>query len=338
MRARHKRSWPRSRDTARLSQRARTIFLGTGAFAVPIVAALAEHPSVDLLGVITAPSRPGSRGRLIEPPVADWASESGVPTLRPTRLRAADSVAEVAALRPDLLVLADYGQIVPESLLTLPRYGALNLHPSLLPRHRGATPIPAALLAGDEETGVTLMRMDAGLDTGPIVAQRRVAIGAHETAPDLEERLSIEAAALLADALDAWLSGSVQARAQDETEATLTRSLRREDGRADPGRTAAQLEAQVRAFQPWPGTFLDTDSGRVVVWRAHPGVERDPGVSIGALARSSSGGLALAAADRMLELDEVQPAGGRRMTGAELLHGRPSLATAKISAPADRGD
>ncbi len=166
-------------------QRARTVFLGSGAFAVPVLAALASSDAVDLVGVVTAPPRPARRGlHLAVSPVE--ASGFG-PVLAPSRLRDPAAVAEVLALEPALIVLADYGQIVPPALLGLP-LGALNLHPSLLPRHRGASPIPAAILEGDAETGVTLMRMDAGLDTGPIVAVERVPLTGRETAPDLEAR------------------------------------------------------------------------------------------------------------------------------------------------------
>jgi methionyl-tRNA formyltransferase len=235
-------------------------------------------------------------------------------------LRAPDAVAEILALDPELLVLADYGQIVPAALLHLP-LGALNLHPSLLPRHRGASPIPAAILAGDPRTGVTLMRMDAGLDTGPIVAAREVALGGTETSPELEARLAEEAADLLAATLPAWMAGSATVRAQPDEGATLTRPLRREDGRLDATRPVAELARQIRAYQPWPGSWLETPGGRLTVWAARPAPGRtaNPGDLL------HSDGLGLATVDGVLELLEVQPAGGGRMSGVELLRGRPGL-------------
>lgn len=296
----------------------RTVFLGSGAFAVPVLEALSTAPAVDLVCVVTAPTRPGSRGQPTDPPVAEWALERELPMLRPTRLRTQESIAEVAQLSPDLLVLADYGQIVPQALLDLPRYGALNLHPSLLPRHRGASPIPAAILAGDAETGVSLMLMDAGLDSGPVLAQLRVALSGRETAPDLERDLARAAAGLLAARLEPWLNAEIVPHAQEEAGVTLTKPLRRSDGRLDPSRPAVDLERQVRAYQPWPGTFLETPEGRVIVWQAR--VASGEGTP-----RTIVDGPAVVTVDGLLELVEVQPAGGRRMSGEELLRGRPRL-------------
>jgi methionyl-tRNA formyltransferase len=318
-----------------VTDRARAVFLGTGAFAVPVLGALAAQPLVDLVAVVTAPQRLGSRGRPAEPPVALAAAQHDVPMIRPERLRAADSVAQLAALSPDLLVLADYGQIVPGDLLDLPRHGALNLHPSLLPRHRGATPIPSAILEGDAETGVTLMRMDQGLDTGPIVAQWRHGMTGRETAPELEEALALQAARLLDATLGPWLAGSIEPQPQEGSGATLTRPLRRSDGRLDPMRPALELERQVRAYQPWPGSYLETESGRLAIWRASVGGARND-AEVGLLLGEGDR-LALATADGLLALDEVQPAGGRRMTGAELLRGRPGLAGSSIAVWSEPG-
>ena len=320
-----------------MTGRARTVFLGTGAFAVPIVNALAHHSLADLVAVVTAPQRQGSRGRPTDPPVAAWATEHGLPMLRPDRLRAPDSVAQIADLQPELLVLADYGQIVPSVLLDLPPRGALNVHPSLLPRHRGATPIPAAILAGDAETGVTLMRMDAGLDSGPIVAQWRTPLSGTETAPGLEAELADLGARLLVATLAHWLAGEIEPDVQDDRDATMTKPLRRADGRLDPSKTAAELERQVRAYQPWPGSFVETSAGRLTVWSTHVGEARPGDVASGTLARTADGGLALAACNALLRLDEVQAAGGRRMSSAELLRGHPALAGSSVIVPPQSG-
>jgi methionyl-tRNA formyltransferase len=293
----------------------RTVFLGSGAFGRESLRRLVAREDVSLVGVVTAPPRPAGRGqRATASLIEDLARELGIETiLTPERLRAPESVAAVLALEPELLVLADYGQIVPGPLLELDR-GALNLHPSLLPRHRGATPIPAAILAGDAETGVTLMRMDEGLDTGPIVTQERVALHGVETAPGLEAALEVLAGDVLDRSLGPWIRGELEARPQPEVGATITRPLRRADGRLDPGRSAAELERQVRAYQPWPGSFVDLPGGRLVVWAAQA-IPASPDDHPGTLVADGADGIALATSDGRLRLDEVQPAGGRRMPG-----------------------
>jgi len=307
---------------------ARTIFLGSGQFAVPVVTALARHPRVRLLGVVTAPS---------DTPVHEWAQAHKITSYRPERLRDAKAIEAVRRGKPDLLVLADYGQIVPQELLDLPRHGALNLHPSLLPRYRGASPIPAAIIAGDHETGVSLIRMDAGLDSGPIIAQRRVPVDPADSAISLESRLAVAAAELLSDSLEPWLDGALTAQPQAHADMTMTHTLSREDGRLDPTQGIVHLDRQLRAYQPWPGTFIETNAGRVIVWDARPleaGAMRHAGTLVGLPANR----IALAASDGLLELIEVQPAGGRRMSGAELLRGRPTLAGSEVIRAPDRDD
>jgi methionyl-tRNA formyltransferase len=301
-------------------RRARTVFIGSGGFGVESLWRLESHEAVDLAGVVTASPRPSGRSQhRTGTPVHDAADHLGIKTvLTPERLRSPESIAAVLALEPELIVLADYGQIVPAALLEV-RFGALNLHPSLLPRHRGATPIPAAILAGDTETGVTLMRMDEGLDTGPIVAQERVPLDGSETTPRLEEVLMLRADGLLERNLGPWLRGEIEARPQPAHGATLTRPLRREDGRIDVSKPSLELERQVRAYQPWPGSFVDTADGRLVVWSASPG--RSGGPAPGVL---DERGLGVGDGER-LWLVEVQPAGGKRMPWDDFLRGRPSV-------------
>ena len=223
--------------------RARTVFIGSGGFGRPAIEALDDHDDVELVGVVTAPDRPAGRhGRRTSTPIHDAARELGIADIQiPERLRTHEATAAVLKLRPDLIVLADYGQLVPPALLDV-RHGALNLHPSLLPRHRGATPIPAAILAGDDETGVTLMRMDRGLDTGPIVVQERTPLRGDEVAPDLESTLAAMAAQILDAALGPWLRGEIEAPPAvrggcDADEATPTRGWA-------PGRVAIRRRAR----------------------------------------------------------------------------------------------
>ncbi len=313
----------------------RTIFLGSGRFAQPALGRLASHPSVDLVAVVTAPPRPVGRRQVETPtPVDVQARELGLDVRTPERLRAPDAVDGLLALEPDLVVLADYGQIVPAALLGR-RHGALNLHPSILPRHRGATPIPAAILAGDTETGVSVIRMDAGIDTGPIVASERSTLEGDETAPALEARLAIAAAGVLARVLDPWLDGELEAIPQPIDGATMTRPLRRSDGRLDANQPAWLLERQVRAYLPWPGTFIEADGQRLVVLQgllADSDADDVPGRIV-----PDPDGLALATADGRLVLHEVQPAGGRPMSGEAFLRGRPSILGRSIRTPGDRG-
>lgn len=298
------------------------MFLGSGEFAVPILEALVAAPEVELVGVVTTPPRPVGRDAVITPtPVERRARGLGAYVLTPERLR--DPVCRVAieALEPTLMVLSDYGRIVPQELLDIPPLGALNLHPSLLPRHRGAVPIPAAIMAGDPVTGVTLMRMDAGLDTGPIVAQVREPLDGTEDTPTLEARLSQVAARLLAASLAGWLAGDLVALPQPEAGATLTRPFRRADGRLDPSRPAVELERQVRAMRPWPGTFLEVPGGRLIVHAAAVAEPGGPGGVPGEIRLHPDGGLRLLTADGVLDMLEIQLPGRRRMTAAEAAPG-----------------
>jgi methionyl-tRNA formyltransferase len=304
-----------------MSTPSRTLFFGSGSVALPALERLLDSGLVEIESVVTAPPRPaGRKGKLTATPVADLAVRHGVPLRTPVSLRDEAVQAELRAARPELIVLADYGRIIPAAVLEMPRHGALNIHPSLLPRHRGAVPVQAAILAGDMTTGVTLMRMDEGLDTGPILAQHEVPLDGSETAPQLEELLARLGADLLLTQLPAWLDGTLAARPQPETGATLTRLLRREDGRLDPSRPAAALERQVRAYQPWPGSFIEIDADRLKVWQAgvlaQP-VKVEPGDVI-----LTEGSLGLGTVDGILRLDEVQPAGKRRMSGADYRRGR----------------
>jgi methionyl-tRNA formyltransferase len=302
---------------------ARTVFFGSGPFGLPILEMLAAAPEVELVAVVAAPDRAAGRRRELTPvPVAARAAELGIPLLQPASIRTPAAAKELSGLRSALGVLADYGRLVPPDVLGLPRRGILNVHPSLLPRHRGASPIAATILAGDQEGGVTIIAMDAGLDTGPIVAAEAWPLDGTETAPDLEARAAHAGAELLRQTLAPWLAGEVKVVPQDESAATLTRPLRREDGRLDPERPVVELERQVRALQPWPGSWVQTVGGRVVIWRAEaiPGWGGGEDASPGRFGR-----FGLYASDGYLALREVQPAGGRRMTFDELVRGRPGI-------------
>ena len=323
-------SAPRATLTERPG-RTRTIFIGSGGFGVEALRQLSRIRSIDIVGVVTAPARPAGRsGTLTPTPIADEARLLGIrPVLTPERLRDPAASVEILGLAADLVVLADYGRIVPESLLDF-RHGALNLHPSLLPRHRGAAPVPATILAGDRETGVTIIRMDRGIDTGPIVAAEKVTLTGHETAPELESTLATVAADLLARTVEPWVRGEVLARPQDGVAATQTRPLQRADGRLDPRRPAAELERAIRAYLPWPGTFVETGRvGRLIVRSAlvGPSASSDsPGHLV-----AEGDGLALTTANGRLVLGQVQLEGRRAMDASTLRRGAPNIVGAAVA-------
>ncbi len=304
----------------------RTVFFGSGRFAVPILDALVAIPAVSVVAVVSAPDRPVGRKAVVTPtPVTGRARELGLSLLQPARVRAPEAVDALRAVSPDLAILADYGQLIPAALLELPPRGFLNLHPSALPRHRGAAPIAATILAGDTASAVTLIVVSEEMDAGPIVAIEPLAVRAGDTAITLEERASKAAADLLAWALPDWLAGRLQPRPQAPEGVTLTRPLRRSDGLLDAHKTAPELERQTRAYQPWPGSYLERPEGRLIVWQA--GVaEPEPGDLPGRLVSTPDGGLALATASGRLVLEDVQRPGGRRMTAAEYRRGNPAVA------------
>jgi len=309
--------------------RARTVFFGSGAFAVPVLEAVAAAAELSLEAVITTPPRPaGRRATPTSTAVGVRAAAMGLPLLAPERLRDPAFLEALAALRPAVGVLADYGKLLPAAVLDLAPHGILNLHPSLLPRHRGATPVPAAILAGDTETGVSLFRMDPGMDTGPLVASERTALDPGEDAPHLEERLARAAAALAGRSIGPYLRGEITARPQPDVGVTVTRPFRREDGRLDATLSAALLERHVRALRPWPGSFVELPNGRLEILRAAAadGAAGDvPGMLV-----ADRAGLALATGSGRLLLLEVRPAGGRPMDGAAYLRGRPAAVGSRV--------
>jgi methionyl-tRNA formyltransferase len=320
-----------SSGLAPASSTVRTIFFGSGGFAVPILDALVSTPGIRVTAVVSAPDRPAGRNAVSTPtPVTVRARELGLAVAQPTRVRRPEAIDELRALAPDLIVLADYGQLIPQVLLDLPPRGFLNLHPSALPRHRGAAPIPATILAGDTESAVTLMLVTEEMDAGPIVAVEPLEVRADDTAVMLEERAALVAARLLRRALPEWLDGSLTSRPQPADGVTMTRPLRREDGRWRPGDAGdvQALERRVRAYQPWPGSFLETPVGRLVVWRAATAPAEPADVPDRIMAHGD--GIALSGPYGRLVLDEVQLAGRRRISGAELRRGHPGLIGSSI--------
>jgi methionyl-tRNA formyltransferase len=287
----------------------RVVFLGTGAFGVPLLGRVAEQ--ADELVVISQPDRPaGRRLQLRATPVAAFAREHGIRVLTPHRLRSDDARKSVRDLAPDGMVLVAYGQLVPTDLLDVGTRPPLNVHPSLLPRHRGAAPVAGTILAGDREGGVTLMIMTAELDAGPIVARWPLRLTRRETTPELEARLADLAAEVVPPELERWASGPIDSVPQDGRAATHVHPFTRLDGWIDWHRSAVEIDRQVRALQPWPGAWSSIDGRRIHVRRAHPVAGVDD-VPIGALLPGETPCVACGVGALALEI--VQPEGRSTM-------------------------
>lgn len=288
----------------------RVVFAGTPEFAAVSLRALLDAGAT-LAGVLTQPDRPAGRGRRLTPgAVKRVAMERGLVLQQPATLRDAAARAAVAALQPDLLVVAAYGLILPSSILELPPLGCVNVHASLLPRWRGAAPIQRAIEAGDGETGVCLMRMDTGLDTGAVLASRRLAIGAHETAAGLHDRLAALGADLLTDSLPALAAGALVATPQPSEGVTYAERLRKEEAWIDWSRPADELERRVRAFNPWPVACTGLDGRRLRVWLASASAE-SAGAPPGTVVVADRDRLEIATGEGRLALERLQLPGGK---------------------------
>jgi methionyl-tRNA formyltransferase len=290
--------------------------MGSPDFAISSLRALANVHEV--VGVITQPDRASGRGRTLKPPtVKTLAQELNLPIMQPEKLKQPDAMEQLTAWSPDLVVVAAFGQILKKDVLDLPKYGCINVHASLLPRWRGAAPINAAILHGDDETGVTIMQMDVGLDTGPMLAKRSIRILPDDTAGSAFEALSTLGADLLIETLPDYLSGKIQPTPQPDEGATYAPMLKKEDGRLDFTQDVNDLERRVRAFNPWPGTFMDFDGMNLKVHRAHV----EPGNALAGERLVEQNQPAVGARGGILVLDEVQPAGKKSMSGKSFLSG-----------------
>ena len=236
----------------------RLVFMGTPTFAVPVLAGLTGLERCEVVAVYTPPDRPAGRGRQSQSsPVKDFAVEHGLPVKQPANFRSAETQAELAAQEPDAIIVAAYGKLLPKPVLEVAPLGCLNIHPSLLPRHRGPSPVATTILNGDRVTGVTVMLLDEGMDTGPLIAQHEFFLKGDETAEGLTAALFELGGKVLAESLPQWRSGELLAEPQDESLASVTRKLERANGLADWTLTADDLERQARAFTPWPGLFTN---------------------------------------------------------------------------------
>jgi methionyl-tRNA formyltransferase len=301
--------------------------MGSPDFAIPSLKALFDV--YEICAVVTQPDRPAGRGRSMqESAVKQWSISNGLTILQPPSLRDEEVYSDLASLHPDLIVVAAFGQILPSYIIELPKYGCINVHASLLPRWRGAAPVQAAILEGDDKSGVTIMKMDAGLDTGPILRQLSTNIKDAETGGELQKRLSEMGGQLLADMLPRYISGDIVPSPQDDTSSTYAPMLRKKDGLIDPRNTADRLARQVRAFEPWPSSYFHWEDLRIVVRsaRSHPASEAPIGGVI-----KLEGLPAISARSGSLILERIQPAGKREMIASDFINGSPNFIGALIN-------
>lgn len=295
----------------------RLLFMGSPGFAVPVLRALAGQ--YQIVGVVTQPDRPAGRGRqLTPPPVKLLAQELDLPVIQPQKLRLPEAMTQLRLWLPDVIVVAAFGQILRPDVLALPPLGCVNVHASLLPRWRGAAPVQAALLAGDSLTGITIMKMDEGVDTGPILSQQELPVGPDDTAGSLSGQLAALGTGLLLETLPKYLSGQIQPRPQPAEGATYAPMLRKEDAQLDAARPAVELARRVRAFNPRPGAFLDIGAGaslKVHMAHAEEG-DVQPGIRL-----VRNGLPAFGTGKGILVLDDVQPPGKKPMNGRAFLAG-----------------
>lgn len=316
----------------------RIVFFGTPEIARFTLAALAESKSCEVCAVVTQPDRPRGRHQRLSPsPVKEEALRHGFAVLQPERARQPDFIDVLRKLAPDLILVVAYGQILPPAILELPRLGCLNVHLSLLPKYRGAAPIQWVFLNDEKETGVTIMKMDAGLDTGDIIAQRSTPVAPEDDAQSLHDRLARLGPALLLEILPGYCSGQIAARPQAAAESSYARKISKEDGLLDWRKPARVLWNQVRGLVPWPVAFTFRDAGgkRVLlkVWKAAVDSAATPMLEPGTILSASSSGVVVACGQHSLRLLALQREGARQMTAAEFLPGHPMAYGERLFVP-----
>ncbi|TSC73100.1 MAG: methionyl-tRNA formyltransferase [Parcubacteria group bacterium Gr01-1014_38] len=320
-------------------QSIRTVFFGSPAFALPSFEAL-RAAGANLVGVVTQPDKPAGHGhRLTAPPVKVWAEQRGIPVFQPTGLKKEENRAFLRTLAPDLLVVVAYGKILPKEVLDLPKRGAVNVHASLLPKYRGPAPIPAAILAGETETGVTIMKLDEGMDTGPLLAQERVPIALEDAAGTLARKLADVGAQLLLPTLERYIEhelfpatrslGEVWPTPQDNGQASVCPMLKKDDGRIDWTKAAEHIARMVRAYDPWPRAFTTWRGKQLLILQAVPWASSaptgGPEVTTGIVSREPTGGVTVQTGRGKLQLLNVQLAGRKPLTIEQFLLGHPLL-------------
>jgi len=301
----------------------RVIFMGTPAFAVPSLQCLIDN-SYEVVGVYTQPDKPSGRSRhLASPPVKQLAVEKQIPVKQPDTLKSVEAVEELASFEPDLIVVAAFGRILPREMLSLPRFGCLNVHPSLLPRHRGPSPIANAILCGDQCTGVTIMLVEQVLDSGPILSRRELIISPEDTTGSLSSRLAQMGAQLLMETLPGWIRGEIEPKAQEEALVTHSRKITSDEGRIDWQLSAEEIWRQIRAYNPWPGSYAYWQGKRLKVHQATPLSELAQGElgKVVTLPGSAPVELGVVTGRGVLGLYQVQLEGKRQMPLTDFVRG-----------------
>jgi methionyl-tRNA formyltransferase len=302
----------------------RIVFMGTPEFGVPALQHLVLN-GYHVVAVYTQPDKPMGRGqKLASSPIKRVAISMGLPVLQPASLKKSEMAAELAGFKADFIVVAAYGQILPRTVLDTPVSGCINIHPSLLPRYRGASPIASAILGGDEFTGISIMLMDEGLDTGPVLTKAQIPIADNDTTASLTSKLSLIAAHLLQDILPEFEGGQIVAQAQDEARATYSGIISRESGEIDWHTPADYIWRQVRAFYPWPGCHTRWQGRRIKVIEALPVVEEKDAVE-GQVLAMIDGGFAIKTGNGILKILTLQLEGKREMTASAFLRGQRQL-------------
>jgi methionyl-tRNA formyltransferase len=308
----------------------RVVFMGTPEFAVPALDAL-MHSVHQVVGVFVQPDEPAGRGRgVVSPPVKKLALQHRLTVHQPPSLRGSCELERLASLKPDVIVIAAYGKMLPESFLRMPPHGCLNIHASLLPRHRGPSPIAAAILTGDEMTGVTIMVVTKVMDTGPILTQRRIPILPHDTTGSLFQKLSTLGAELLMETLPLWLGGKLVPQPQDNNKATYCKMISKEDGLIDWCRPAVELWRRVRAFQPWPGCYTTWQGRTVKIIEAVPLSGEGTLGRVVAMSHEPNAPVGVHTGEGVLGLIQVQLEGKRAMSGAEFIRGQRDFIGAQL--------
>ena len=306
---------------------AKIVFMGTPEFAVQTLQALIKHHEV--IGVVTQPDRPAGRNQQIQmSPIKQVALEAGISVFQPEKLRKAEAIETLKQWLPDAYVVAAFGQILPQAVLDIPQFGSINVHASLLPRWRGAAPIQAVIRAGDQESGVTIMKMDAGLDTGPMLSQRAIQLAADETGESLHDKLAVIGAELLIDTLPGYLSGAIKPQVQDETGLTYAPQIKKEEGIIEWTQDAASIDRLVRAFAPWPGTSTTWKGQQLKIRSGAPAKgNAEPGRVV-----STPDGIAVGTGDGLYILKEIQLAGRKAMLAEEFVKGQADFIGGAVAA------